>query len=217
MAELQNSEMPVSMAGSREVDGVSRSLQGSAAFVGYGRVAQTFHWLSATLIVVLVAIGLYCDWIGDGPTRSWLLESWHKPLGLSVIAITLLRLCWKYLQPKVADVEGLAALETVLSHLTHVALYAILLAMPLSGLLMSQGAGRPTSFFGLFDVPQMLWTDPLLKPREQYWYGVGKMLHEQWFNWSLYILVALHVAGALKHWVIDANSDYFRRIWNWRG
>lgn len=194
----------------------AEALHGESELAGYGRGAQAFHWFSVTLLVALVTIGLYCSWLGTGPRRAWLLDSWHKPLGLLVIIVTALRLGWKALQPSVTHAEGLAPWESWLSRLTHWALYAILLAMPLSGLLMSQGAGRPTSFFGLFEVPQFLALDPGLGPREQPWYKVGKALHEFWFEWLLYALVALHVTGAIKHRFIDRDPAYLRRMWNWR-
>ena len=117
---------------------------------GYGRGAQAFHWITVALLTALVALGLYCSWVGDGPVRSYLLDSWHKPLGLVVIVLTLVRLGWKATRPGVADAEGLERWEAGLSRITHGALYAVILAMALSGLLMAQGAGRPTSFFGLF-------------------------------------------------------------------
>ena len=183
---------------------------------GYGRGAQVFHWITVLLLTITVPIGLYSAWIGDGPVRSYLLDSWHKPLGMLVIVLTLLRLGWKATQPAVAGATGLARWESLLSRLTHWALYAILLAMPLSGLLMSQGAGRPTSFFGLFDLPQLLWVDPALGPREQANYKLGKWLHESVFEWALYAIVALHVAGALKHRYVDGDRAFLRRMWNWR-
>lgn len=184
---------------------------------GYGRGAQLFHWTSAALIAVLVPIGLYCNWIGDGPVRSYLLDSWHKPLGVTVILLTLLRLGWKASQPGVGAAEGLAPWESGLSSVVHWALYGVLLAMPLSGLLMSQGAGRPTSYFGLLELPQLLWLDPALGPRDQYYYKLGKWLHESVIEWGLYLVLALHVAGAIKHRYVDGDRLFMRRMWNWRG
>ena len=98
------------------------------------------------------------------------------------------------------------------SLLAHWSLYALLLVMPLSGLLMSQGAGRPTSFFGLFNLPQFLALDPALTPRQQPAYLLGKFLHTKVFDWVLYTVVALHIAGALKHRFVDGNRLYLRRM-----
>ena len=183
---------------------------------GYDRIAQAFHWISVCLLVFLVGIGLYCSWIGDGPMRSYLLEIWHKPFGLLVIVLTVLRLGWKAMQPTVPQAAGLAAWEAHLSRVTHWALYAVLLAMPLSGLLMSQGAGRLTSFFGLFDVPQLLALDPTLGPREQANYKLGKWLHETGVELALYLIVALHVAGAIKHRYLDGDRTFLQRMWSWK-
>lgn len=183
---------------------------------GYGRGAQAFHWVSVALLMVLAPLGLYASWIGDGPLRSYLLDSWHKPLGLTVIVLTLARLVWKATKPTVMPTPGLARWETALSRVTHWGLYAMLLAMPLSGLLMSQGAGRPTSYFGLFELPQLLWVDPTLGPREQYYYKLGKWLHESVVEWGLYLIVALHVTGAVKHRFIDGDRTFLRRMWRWR-
>ncbi len=191
------------------------AIPANAPPIGYDRLAQSFHWVSAGLLIVLVAIGLYCSWVGDGPVRSYLLDSWHKPLGLTVIVLTLARLAWKAVQPPVAEAEGLARWEALLSRLTHWGLYAILMAMPLSGLLMSQGAGRPTSFFGLFELPQLLAIDPALAPREQANYKLGKWLHESVFEWALYLIVALHFTGAIKHRYLDGDRSFMRRMWNW--
>ncbi len=182
----------------------------------YGRVAQAFHWVSVCLLIFLVAIGLYCSWVGDGPVRSYLLDSWHKPIGLLMIVLTVLRLGWRAMQPSIPAAAGLVEWEVYLSRVTYWALYAVLLAMPLSGLLMSQGAGRPTSFFGLFELPQMLWVDPALKPREQVNYFLGKWLHESVFEWALYLIVFLHVLGAVKHRYLDGDRTFLRRMWNWR-
>lgn len=183
---------------------------------GYDRVAQAFHWVTAILILALVAIGLYCSWVGDGPTRTYLLEKWHKPFGLLVILLTIARLWWKASQPAVPEADGLALWESRLSRFGHLALYLVLFAMPLSGLLMSQGAGRPTPFFGLFDIPQVLSVDPALGPREQPAYKLGKWLHETVVEWTLYLIVGLHVLGVIKHQIIDGNRAFIGRMWSWR-
>lgn len=190
------------------------SLEAAVAMPGYDRTAQSFHWITAALMMVIVMpIGIYAAWIGDGHLRSYLLESWHKPFGLLVAILTFARLGWKGRRPAVVGPAGLQKWELVTAKLAHWALYALLLLLPLSGLMMSQGAGRPTPFFGLFDIPQVLPLDPLLAPREQIAYRVGKFLHGTVFNWTLYLILFLHVAGALKHRFIDGDRAYLRRMW----
>ena len=98
----------------------------------------------------------------------------------------------------------------------HVLLYAILLLMPLAGLVMSEGGGRPISFFGLFTLPQFLPVDPALGPREQYYYKLGKYLHGEVFSWMLYGIFALHMAGVIKHQIIDGDRGFLQRMWGFR-
>jgi cytochrome b561 len=186
----------------------------TAPRITYDRAAQTFHWLTAALMLLaIMPIGIYAANAGDGPSRAYWLDHWHKPLGLLMIAITLARLVWKGTHAPVRDTPGLSRWEALTSHAAHWLLYGLLLAMPLSGLLMSQGAGRPTSFFGLFSIPQVLALDPTLAPRQQAAYKLGKLLHERVFDWCLYVAIALHVAGALKHRFVDGHHAYFRRMW----
>ena len=70
---------------------------------GYDRLSQGFHWLSAVLIIAaLMPLGFYAYWLGDGPARAAILDHWHKPLGLLVIAISVLRLGWKAIRSRLA-------------------------------------------------------------------------------------------------------------------
>ncbi len=189
-------------------------VEAAVAMPGYDRIAQSFHWLTALLMMALVMpIGIYAAWIGDGARRTYLLEHWHKPLGLLILVLTLARLGWKGHRPAAVEAAGLQRWELALARLAHWLLYALLLLLPLSDLLMSQGAGRPTPVFGLFSVPQVLPLDPALAPREQVAYRVGKLLHGTILNWFLYVTLFLHVAGVLKHRFIDGDHAYLRRMW----
>ena len=163
-------------------------------------------------MVVLFPLGFYANWLGDGPVRAAILDHWHKPLGLLVIAVTVIRIGWSAARPPVREADGLKPWEAATSRMAHRLLYVLLLAMPLSGLLMSQGAGRPTSFFGLFNLPQLLSLDPALGPREQVAYKLGAFLHGTVLNWTLIAVLVVHICGALKHRYIDGDRGYFRRM-----
>lgn len=190
------------------------TVEGAVAMPGYDRAAQSFHWLTAALMITIVMpIGIYASWIGDGVRRTYLLENWHKPFGLLIVVITLARLGWKGHRPAVVEAAGLQRWELTLARVAHWLLYALLILLPVSGLMMSQGAGRPTPVFGLFTVPQVLPLDPSLAPREQVVYRIGKLLHGSVFNWLLYAVLLLHVAGALKHRFVDGDRAYLRRMW----
>ena len=60
----------------------------------------------------------------------------------------------------------------------------------------------------------MLPLDPALAPREQGAYRAGKLLHGTILTWVLYVVLLLHIAGALKHRFVDGDRAYLRRMWN---
>lgn len=180
---------------------------------GYGSVSKLIHWITAVLMAGIVGLGLYSSTLPrDIQLRDDVLVI-HKSFGLLVILLTLVRLAWILYSPAPMDGKKLKSWERTAAHIGHALLYLILLLMPLSGLMMSEGAGRDVTFFHLFSLPQLLPLDPALKPREQYFYQLGKFLHENVFEWSLYAIFALHIAGVVKHRLIDGDRDTLRRMW----
>ena len=183
---------------------------------GYGVISQTIHWLTAALLVVIVALGLYSSTLPrDTEWRDEILHL-HKSLGLLIIALTLVRLAWiAYTPVKLHDAK-LKRWEVLAARAGHILLYLILLLMPLSGIIFSGGAGREIGFFNMFTLPQFLPLDPALLPRQQYFYKLGKFLHENVFQWALYAIFALHLAGVIKHHFMDGDRDNIRRMWGFR-
>jgi cytochrome b561 len=117
----------------------------------------------------------------------------HKALGVSLAAFVLARLWWRSSnaipKPLPAPVWQLKAASWV-----HGFLYILLLAMPFSGMAMTQLAGRPISLFGWFDLPQLLTENKALA-------GEIKGLHTEVF-WPLLLLLSLgHIAAAWFHQV----------------
>ena len=183
---------------------------------GYGLVSQTIHWLTAALLVAIVALGLYSSTLPrDTEWRDEILL-FHKSLGLLIIVLTLVRLAWVGFSPAKLSVAKLKRWEVIAARVGHVLLYLILLLMPLSGVIFSGGAGREVGFFNIFTLPQFLPLDPALLPRQQYYYKLGKFLHENVFQWALYAIFAAHIAGVVKHHFIDGDRDNIRRMWGFR-
>ena len=183
---------------------------------GYGAISQIIHWLTAALLVAIVALGLYSSTLArDTQWRDEILL-FHKSLGLLIIALTLVRLAWVAYSPAKPSVAKLKRWEVIVARVGHVFLYLILLLMPLSGVIFSEGAGREVGFFHIFTLPQFLPLDPALLPRQQYYYKLGKFLHENVFQWTLYAIFAAHIAGVVKHHFIDGDRDNIRRMWGLR-
>ena len=156
----------------------------------YTRVAIFLHWLIAALLIGNIALGLTYDSFGKAAT-PWTMF-FHKATGLSVLALTLARLAWRLTHRPPAFDAVLKAWERFLAGFIHWLFYLMLLAIPLTGWLLSSSSGRATSFFGLFEVP------PLPVSRSDDTHDLLEDLHE-WLGKGMIGLVLLHVAGALKH------------------
>jgi cytochrome b561 len=156
----------------------------------WGSVAQAFHWLVALLIVVQGAIGLTMVELGVTPTKVRVFAL-HKSIGLSILALVLLRLAWRLSQRPPREVP-MPNLQLAASRLSHFLLYVLILALPLSGWLFNSAANFPLEWFGLIHVPSLTrGLDPVLK-------AFALRAHVVLF-WVLVAVVAIHVFAALWH------------------
>lgn len=170
----------------------------------YGCVAQALHWLVVVLAIIAVSLGLAA---GSAPpntaarTNSLLV---HRSVGLTILALMVFRALWRWRHPAPPLPLSVARLEAGLARLTHFGLYSIFIVMPLAGYLASAAAGHTGSFFGLFGIPQLVPTDERLSQWAIAAHLIGQYL--------LYLLVALHVAGAFYHAAIRRDDVLGRML-----
>jgi cytochrome b561 len=162
----------------------------------YSGVAIGLHWLLALMIVVAFSVGLYMADLPVSPSRIKLF-SYHKWAGVTILALSALRLLWRLSHRPPADVP-MPAWQAQAAHLTHWALYALFFAVPLAGWAYSSAAGFPVVWFGVLPLPDFV---PVSKPLAE----TLKEAHEL-LAWALAALVVLHVAGAVKHRLIDKDG-----------
>ena len=171
----------------------------------YGFVAIVLHWGMALLLLVLVVMGVYMVRMPDAGFNQVkiTLILVHKALGLIALAAVLLRLGWRVGNILPELVAGLPLWQQVAARFVHLALYALMLALPLTGWWMSSAGGYPVTFFGWFDLPD-------IGPYNEYWFRLSIVIH-RWLAWALIAVVALHAAAALRHhWV--QRDDTLRRM-----
>lgn len=161
----------------------------STTAAGYGRVARGLHWLMAVLLVVQWFSGEYDDWLG---VRN------HMSLGVTLMALVLIRLAWRVTHPAPPPPATAPGYERAAARVVHVLWYVLLIAMPLSGILWRQFRAKATSWFGVFDLPIWLTPDPGLA-------SFMKEAHEVLAT-AMLVLLALHVLAALKHQFIDRDG-----------
>lgn len=153
----------------------------------YTLPAMALHWLQAGLVLWLLWLGWTMVDLPKGAERS-AAYTLHKSLGLLVLLTTLLRLSWRLRHP--APPSSLPVSQARLAGAVHIGLYAFLLLAPLAGYLASAFTPYAIKFFGM-ELPRLAAPDASLN-------ATFKLLHEA-FVWGGAGLIALHVAGALKH------------------
>jgi cytochrome b561 len=170
----------------------------------YGGVAQGLHWLVAGLVALVVALGLTMTAAPRGsPARDQLLLL-HRSFGLTILVLILLRLLWRLSHPPPPLPADVGPVERATARANHRLLYAVLVAMPLAGYVNSAAARHPVSVFGLFAIPPF----PVADERLAQW-AIALHLAAQYL---LYLLVALHVAGALYHLVVKRDGVFERML-----
>lgn len=121
----------------------------------WGGVSQTLHWLIALLILVLGIVGLTMGELPKTPKYFWVYTA-HKSVGLTVLALVIVRLGWRIYAGAPPPVAGTPRWQERIAGFTHWLLYAMIFAMPLSGWLYDSTSGlRPFRWFGLFNVPKL--------------------------------------------------------------
>lgn len=177
---------------------------------GYGRIAITFHWTMALLIIGMLGFGLYLDSLPQSDPALFQLYQLHKSIGFVVLALAALRLVWRLMNPSPKLPSGMHPLERLAAHLGHVGLYALIFALPMTGWFMVSASpwGIPTIIFNVLPVPHLPYPEALgTKEQAEAFF---KTLHA----YGAYLMIALiigHVAAALKHHFI-ARDDTLKRM-----
>ena len=168
----------------------------------YTATAMALHWLLAVAIVGAFGMGLYMSDLPLSPTRLKLFN-WHKWAGVTILALSALRLLWRLGHRPPADLP-MPAWQARAAHAVHGLLYLTFFAVPLSGWAYSSAAGFPIVWFGVLPLPDFVPVDKALAHQL-------KELHEL-LAWGLALLVLAHVAAALKHHLIDKDGLLLRMM-----
>ena len=170
---------------------------------GYGLVAISLHWVVALTVIGLAILGLwmvdlsyYSPWYRSAPF-------WHKSIGLTLFAVMLFRLLWRWANPSPDHLPNHKRWELSLAGAVHVLLYLLLFVIVISGYLISTATGQGISVFGWFEVPALITGLASQADRAgavHYWVAIGVLG-----------LAALHALGALKHHFLD-RDDTLRRM-----
>ena len=170
----------------------------------YTKTAMLIHWLSALLIIAAFFLGLTMTEIhGITPTKLK-YYSWHKWLGVTVLLLAVLRVLWRRANQPPPHPLGMPAWQAMAADATHLLLYLLIFAVPLSGYLYSSAAGVPVVYLGLIPLPTLIEANAELKP-------ILKTVHYV-LTMTMAAAVVGHVLAALKHQFIDRDGVLRRML-----
>jgi cytochrome b561 len=170
---------------------------------GYTHTAIGLHWLIAIAIIGTFSLGLYMHELPLSPQKLK-LYSWHKWAGVTIFLFALLRLTWRLSHQPPALPAGMPGWQRSVAAATHVLLYLLMFAVPLSGWLMSSAKGFQTVWFGVLPLPDLLQKDA----------DLGDLLTQlhMLLNFTMAALVGAHAGAALKHHFLDRDEILARML-----
>lgn len=168
----------------------------------YTLVAILLHWLLALAIVATFCVGVYMSDLPFSPQRLKLFN-WHKWAGVTILALSALRLLWRLTHRPPPDIP-MPAWQQRAAHATHNLLYALFFAVPLVGWAYSSSAGFPIVLYGVLPLPSFVPVDKAMAEVYKDWHA--------YLAFGLAALVLMHVAAALKHQFVDRDG-LLARMW----
>ena len=192
-------------------------MTGAATARSYTAIAIVLHWAIAAAILFNLPLGLWMHaQAAAGHADAGLFRAFqlHKSIGLTVLALSLVRLAWRLANPPPPLPTRMPAWERFVALAAHRAFYVLMITLPLTGwLYVSTGwsleTGKPlvveTHYFGLFKVPFLFGLDQASNGVRASTANSAMFAH--WLMaWATLALATLHVAAALKHQFVDQDE-----------
>lgn len=169
----------------------------------YGLVAQLLHWIVVALLITQFTLGIKAHGLPISLERLILLAR-HKSIGLTIFALIVLRLVWRWYSPPPPLPPTPRPWFRTAARLSHGLMYALLLAMPIVGWLLSSASNLSVSWFGWFTLPNLVKPDHRLA----HWL----LLTHQSMAWLLMAVIIIHVGAALWHHLILKDDVLMRML-----
>ena len=170
----------------------------------YTFTAKVLHWLIGVCVIAQITLGLWMIGIPKSPPgmRAWWFNL-HKSIGITLAVLILVRILWRLAHRAPALPATMPAWERIAAKANHALLYVCMIVMPVSGYLGSSFTKYPILYFGI-KLPQWGWDTPVLKELCSQVHFVTAVI--------FITLISIHVAAAIKHWLIDRDG-VAQRMW----
>ncbi len=171
---------------------------------GYKTPARFLHWLMALFVLGLIPVGFLMiqDWVSRDLRNTMFIS--HKNIGSLMLALIVLRLAYRLLNPPKLTPVDLPPLQETAAKITHIGLYAMLLLMPLSGYVRVRAGGFPIEGLDALGVPPLV-------PRSDALAEFAKDVHF-FAAYGFIVLIVMHVGAAAYHGIVRRDG-IFSRMW----
>lgn len=171
----------------------------------FGVVSKTLHWLMLALLIAAFTLAISMVNMPFSP-RKLEFYSFHKWVGVTIFLLALIRLAWRLANPVPRQPDHLPQWQRRVAAISHAALYAILIVMPVTGWIMSSALNLPVVYLGLIPIPSPFGVDRAL--------GESMKVVHLTLALLLLALVSIHVLAALYHHFVQ-RDDVLRRMLPW--
>jgi cytochrome b561 len=169
----------------------------------YARTAVVLHWIVALLIIALLGIGWYMVGIPRNTPERAFFFNLHKSLGILAAIFIVLLIVWRIRHAAPAFPAAMARWERAAANLNHRLFYALMVLITLAGYFASSFSAYGPKVFGIA-LPHWGWEDAAMRGNFTAAHRVGALIFA--------VLIAIHVAAALKHWLIDKDGGFQRML-----
>ncbi|MFN3523888.1 MAG: cytochrome b, partial [Phenylobacterium sp.] len=177
----------------------------------YSAVAIVLHWTIAAAIILQIVLAGRME--GPASPTVFAVTQLHKSIGISILLLSLVRIGWRLFNPPPPETYPMARWEHVLARIVHWGFYVLMIAVPLTGWIMvsTSRLAFPTLLFGVVPWPHVPGLEGLEGAARSAWHEVGEVGHDVLVK-GIYVLLALHVAGALKHQLLKPGEPVLARM-----
>src|SRR6266446_3677041 len=169
----------------------------------WGAPAKLFHWVTAALILAQIALGVMAASWRVSPTKIELFF-WHKSTGMLILALVALRLLWRLANPAPLLPPGMPPWERAAARLSHLLLYTLMIALPVTGWIVNSAANIPFRIFWLIPLPAIVAPDETTADLVAEVHGALAAL--------LALVLTGHIGAALRHHYVKRDTVLTRML-----